>query len=283
MPLDKHGVPQIHDPRFVLFTKIEFLSIIFSPLSLGPTKLSIVCFYRRIFRGSKFSILTSILLAVIASWAAAFFFAGLLICVPVEAFWTQDPAARCFVPIPLFYTGAISDTIVDVIILSIPVPLVWKLNLPTKQKISVSLIFLLGAFIIGISAARIALFVHAGTSLKEATDISYDTSPTLYWSQLECSVAVICACLPTLRIVLNDVSVKSLRNFASKFSLRGISTKAPSQQSIQQWSDSLTKPDSLSAALRSSGYMAAVQSEPSSHISEGITANKNVHQCSEAC
>ncbi|KAI1739182.1 hypothetical protein F4680DRAFT_449286 [Xylaria scruposa] len=146
MPLDEHGVPQIYDPRFVLFTKIEFLSIIFSPLSLGPTKLSIVCFYRRIFRGSKFSIVTSILLAVIASWAVAFFLARLLICVPVEAFWTQDSAARCFVPIPLFYTGAISDTIVDVIILSIPVPLVRKLNLPTKQKISVSLIFLLGAF-----------------------------------------------------------------------------------------------------------------------------------------
>jgi hypothetical protein len=124
---------------------VELLSIVLTPLSEGPTKLSIVYFYRRIFRGSKFSILTGILLAFIVVWATAFFFAGLLICVPIEAFWTHAPGARCFMPIPLFYTGAISNSIMDVVILAIPVPLVWKLNLPRKQKISVSCIFLLGA------------------------------------------------------------------------------------------------------------------------------------------
>ena len=125
---------------------MEFLSIVLSPLSLGPTKFSVVCFYRRIFRGSRFSVLTGILLIAIAAWGIAFFFAGLFICIPVDAFWTQAPGSRCFDPIPLFYTGAISDTIMDVVILAIPVPLVWKLNLPTKQKIIVSGIFLLGAW-----------------------------------------------------------------------------------------------------------------------------------------
>lgn len=37
-----------------------------------------------------------------------------------------------------------------------------KLHLPMRRKIAVSLVFLLGAFTIGISLARIAFFVQVG-------------------------------------------------------------------------------------------------------------------------
>lgn len=125
--------------------QMEFLSIVLTPLALGFTKFSVVCFYRRIFRGKIFSILTIALLVAIAAWGIAFFFAGLFICVPVEAFWTQPPGSPgCFNPIPLFYTGAISDTVMDIIILVIPLPLIWQLHLSTRKKIALSGIFLLG-------------------------------------------------------------------------------------------------------------------------------------------
>ncbi|KAK3314648.1 hypothetical protein B0H66DRAFT_593342 [Apodospora peruviana] len=200
MPRDAHGVPEFQDPRFLLFVKMEFPSIVISPLSLGFTKFSVVCFDRRIFRGNIFSNLTMTLLAAIASWGIAFFFAGLFICAPVEAFWTHAPGSECFNPIPLFYTGAISDTVMDVIIWAIPPPLIWQLNLSRRRKIALSAIFSLGIFVLGISASRIALFVEAGRNLDSPdTDMTHDTSLAMYWSQLECSIAVIYAYLPTLR------------------------------------------------------------------------------------
>lgn len=45
----------------------------------------------------------------------------------------------------MFKATAISNMIVDIGILSVPIPIVWKLKIPTKQKIAVSVIFLLGA------------------------------------------------------------------------------------------------------------------------------------------
>jgi hypothetical protein len=105
-----------------------------------------------------------------------------------------------------------------------------------------------------------------------------DTSPTLYWSQLECSIAVVCACLPTLRIVLNDVSVHSLRQFASKFSLRSIAAHTPSQQSLPQWDENLAKADSLTAVFGTGDFTASVQSEPPSQVPEGIMVEQMVHQ-----
>ena len=56
----------------------------------------------------------------------------------------------------------------------------------------------------------------------------------MYWSHLECTVAVICACLPALRIIFTEVSVQNLRKFASKFSLRSIAARNSSENSLRQ-------------------------------------------------
>jgi hypothetical protein len=45
----------------------------------------------------------------------------------------------------MYYAHAISDTLFDVAIWSIPIPLVWRLVMPTRQKVAISAIFLLGA------------------------------------------------------------------------------------------------------------------------------------------
>lgn len=46
-------------------------------------------------------------------------------------------------------------------------------------------------------------------------------APTIYWTQLECAIAVICGCLPTLPVLFSGVSSERvLRSWASKLSLR---------------------------------------------------------------
>lgn len=45
-------------------------------------------------------------------------------------------------------------------------------------------------------------------------------APTDYWSMLEAQFAVICACLPTLRVLFTDISLEGfVKIFASKISL----------------------------------------------------------------
>lgn len=45
-------------------------------------------------------------------------------------------------------------------------------------------------------------------------------APTLYWTVIEAAVAVVSACLPTLRPLFTGISLDALQDFASKFSLR---------------------------------------------------------------
>ncbi|KAK4041921.1 hypothetical protein C8A01DRAFT_34028 [Parachaetomium inaequale] len=215
----------VFDDTLTIFLQTEFATQLLSVLSLVFTKLSIVVFYRRIFRGKVFSIISSILLGVVAAWGVAFFFATLFECMPIPMVWktlfgTPDHQAVCYNYLPMFWATAISNMIIDVVILALPMPFVWRLNMPRRQRAAVSAIFLLGAFVVGISIARIHFFFLSSDSYANAMDITVNIAPTLYWTVIEAAIAVVSACLPTLRPLFAGISLEALQDFASKFSIR---------------------------------------------------------------
>ncbi|GAB1202863.1 hypothetical protein APSETT445_001486 [Aspergillus pseudonomiae] len=54
--------------------------------------------------------------------------------------------------------------------------------------------------VIAISITRMAMYFHVGTTFMEHyNDETYYTSPVFFWTNIEISLAVILACLPTLR------------------------------------------------------------------------------------
>jgi hypothetical protein len=109
-------------------------------------KLSVLLLYRRIFRlawtlyicaflsiGYTISVTTSISLA----------------CVPTSYFWTQwvDPTngGKCRIDLYRFYLwNGVANLLTDVIILCVPIPIVWRLQMHRSQKLAISGIFLLG-------------------------------------------------------------------------------------------------------------------------------------------
>ncbi|KAF2969065.1 hypothetical protein GQX73_g4493 [Xylaria multiplex] len=211
------------DQRLIIFLQTEFATQLLSVLSLVCTKLSIVLFYRRIFRGKAFSIASLILLVLISGWGISFFFATLLECIPIPQVWktlygTPEHDKYCYQYVSMFKATAISNMIVDVAILSVPIPIVWNLKVSTKQKLAISGIFLLGAFVVGISIARIYFFYQSSASYEDTLDITVNIAPTLYWTELEASIAVISACLPTLKPLFSHLG-PILVEFASKFTL----------------------------------------------------------------
>jgi hypothetical protein len=116
--------------------------------AIGPTKISVLLFYRRVFRGTFFHIATCTLIALVSAWVIAFFFANLFECIPISEAFVNAPGMggnpKCIDAIPMYLAQVYSDVIFDLLILIIPIPLVWKLQLPLRQKLAVLGIFLLG-------------------------------------------------------------------------------------------------------------------------------------------
>ncbi|KAJ8065330.1 hypothetical protein OCU04_006020 [Sclerotinia nivalis] len=219
--LDAEGLPAF-DHSLTTFLQTEWAAQILSVLSLTFAKLSVVLLYRRIFRGDLFNRICWGLISIIGCWGISFFFATVFECFPVHDVWSTlyGQPRSCYDYLPMFFATAISNFIIDVMILATPLPIIWKLQMPVQQKVAVSGIFLLGAFVCGISIARIYFFVQASHGFDNNYDVTYNLAPTIYWTQLESAIAVISACLPTLRPFFASRGTESIINtWRSKFSL----------------------------------------------------------------
>lgn len=125
--------------------QILFAYILLYVATVPLIKFSALLFYRRIF-GMTTLIWFSAFLTF--GYFIACYIAFLVCCRPVSYYWTQytDPGGgECAFNLYAFYiSNAAANVTTDVIILLVPVPLVWKLQMRPNQKIMVCGIFMLG-------------------------------------------------------------------------------------------------------------------------------------------
>ena len=128
-------------------TQSQWLFRSIERLTLGCIKLSIVLWYRRIFVGKWFNIWSWIIGVTVVAWTTSFFIPTVFSCRPIQLMYTgtmRQYFSHCIDTATLQNSYAITDLLTDVIILSMPVPMIWRLQMSTKRKISVSGIFFLG-------------------------------------------------------------------------------------------------------------------------------------------
>lgn len=82
------------------------------------------------------------MIAMISTWAIVMTFLSIFNCKPISAFWTHEGTCLNFKQFTIGY--AIVNIITYFAIWLMPIPSVWQIQLPTPQKIAVSLIFALG-------------------------------------------------------------------------------------------------------------------------------------------
>ena len=106
-----------------------------------------------------FHICTSMIICT-AAWTIAFTFAWIFLCgTHVWIFWHSIARRKgnCVDTDPLTYGLAISDFLFDVIIISLPVTRIWRLELSPARKLQLTGIFLLGGVTIAASCIRLAV------------------------------------------------------------------------------------------------------------------------------
>lgn len=88
----------------------------------------------------------------------------------------------------------------DVSLATVPVPLVWQLQMPTRERIPVIALFGVGLL------SCVASFVRLGTFHDVlGADATFSSGTCFTWTQIEGSMAVICAIVPVLKPLFNRV------------------------------------------------------------------------------
>jgi hypothetical protein len=108
-------------------------------------KFSILAMYRRVFTISRgFNRALIIVGLIVLGWMISVTIAQIFTCAPIEGAWDPMKAKHCIDQKKFYYGNAISNVITDVMLLAMPLPIVWKLNMSIKKKINVTLVFILG-------------------------------------------------------------------------------------------------------------------------------------------
>ncbi|KAM0723493.1 hypothetical protein Q7P37_000480 [Cladosporium fusiforme] len=182
----------------IMIAKWLIVAEILYAFNLGWTKLSLLLMYYRIFRVPYFKKMAWAVGIFVMAWVVCITFLFIFICVPVEKLWYPDIPGRCINQVATWIANAASTLLTDVIILMMPMPQLWSLQLTTREKIGLTCAFGLGSFVVFASAYRTSvLFTYS------ATDPSYTLAPTVGWTAIEMAAGIISANLPTTLPAMN--------------------------------------------------------------------------------
>ncbi|KAL4901153.1 hypothetical protein BDW74DRAFT_160449 [Aspergillus multicolor] len=176
-------------------------------VTIGLIKIAILLLYSRLFPTRAFRIAVYILGGIAIAWSIAIVCVSIFQCTPIARTWDSSIPGTCINLKGMFIGNAVPNIITDIAILSLPVRVVWKLQAPLANRLSVIGLFMLGSFVVFCSIYRFTTLFEF-----DATNTSGTIGSSCTWSVIECAIGIVSACMPTLRPLVMMVSSK----FASR-------------------------------------------------------------------
>ncbi|CBF87130.1 hypothetical protein AN2575.2 [Aspergillus nidulans FGSC A4] len=173
-----HGGIGLHiwniTPQMLLdFQKGVFAAGIVYVPSLALAKASlIILYYRIVGQQQLYRYALYVIAAVVVGYSVAITFALIFACRPIERAWNMALPGTCVDQNSLYIATAITNTVTDVALILVAIPVVWGLNMPVIQKIGLFFMFVVGC------------------------------------ANVEANFIIICACLPFMRHFLRRYAPK---------------------------------------------------------------------------
>lgn len=94
------------------------------------------------------------------------------------------------------FNASIVNVVLEFLTMLVPIPIIWQLSLPKRQRLAVIAIFGLG-FVVCVAGALKTHYVHTG--IGESYDEQWDVYPLWILTIVEADVGLICASAPALK------------------------------------------------------------------------------------
>ncbi|KAG4281802.1 hypothetical protein FPRO06_10706 [Fusarium proliferatum] len=185
--------------QITLYLRCFWISIVFYTYALFAIKLTFLIHYYRIMSVSNMRWLYLGALGFIILWGTYQGIGVFFFCIPIQSFWDSGVKGRCLPAQPtMWLISGIVHIVTDFAIIVMPLPIVWKLQLPRYQKIYLTGIFGLGTLTLAIAILRVQW-------LDPVADITWWNVTAALWSMAEIVSGITCACLPTFKPLLAGI------------------------------------------------------------------------------
>ncbi|KAI8631140.1 hypothetical protein F5Y19DRAFT_425215 [Xylariaceae sp. FL1651] len=157
-------------------------------------KLSILSFYGHIFPQRPFHYWLWGVATLVAAWDISFTFATIFQCYPISYAWDTNQPGYCINYGNSQLASGVINIITDFLILAMPIPLVWKLNISKHKKRQVTL-----TFAIGCTACLVSVVRLAWAQSLDGADGSWEGVSITYISIIETTVGILAVSIPTYK------------------------------------------------------------------------------------
>ncbi|KAK3377400.1 hypothetical protein B0T24DRAFT_701862 [Lasiosphaeria ovina] len=121
-------------------------------------------------------------------------------CDPPAKAWSPDLDGTCWDPSFSFKYGVFSgaySAFTDLVLSILPWPLIWRLQMETKEKVGVAVAISMGVFSAGAAVAKTVQLRYLSRG-----DFTYYESEVVIWGTVETAVAIMAASVPFLRVLV---------------------------------------------------------------------------------
>lgn len=118
---------------------------------------------------------------------------------PIKAYWEIEPTYhyKCLDDPNVVFSASVINIFTDFLATTIPMPLIWSLKLPARQRLAVISIFGLG---IVVNVAGSVRTVYVWKSMKASYDMTWVGWPILVAAAVEISLGLVCQRVNTRQI-----------------------------------------------------------------------------------
>ncbi|KAL4865003.1 hypothetical protein BDV12DRAFT_156635 [Aspergillus spectabilis] len=209
---------EVSDEHLVLFRKFCYVAtVLYCPMAL-LVKIALLSILIRIFAPYKSKI--RFIYGFLGALAVYYIIAEIVkirMCDPVPAYWTLDPNASCLDQQAALIADSVISVVSDVLILVLPLPLTWSLQMSRNKKLRVIGLLSAGGLATAFSIYRLVLVLRDGRS----PDMTIVFTCVILSGNAEGGMGLICACLPSINILIRKVrdhSYKSNRDYQEQTS-----------------------------------------------------------------
>lgn len=126
--------------------KLLWVAMVIFLSAITFAKVSVLLFYARIFTTNSAWFKRALWITgfLCVSYLVVFVLVDVLGCLPLQKFWFRQKPGHCIDMYSMFLVCGLYDVVLDLIILILPLPMMWRLHIGRGRKISIFFAFICG-------------------------------------------------------------------------------------------------------------------------------------------
>ncbi|KAL8803736.1 MAG: hypothetical protein Q9182_003011 [Xanthomendoza sp. 2 TL-2023] len=188
----------VEDERYKTYLRYVYIYSAFTFPIVALAQASLLFLYRRVFFPSHLRYTSMILVGIITAWLIAA--STIEIGYPGHTIGNYFPGSaetKFNIDYLSFWLAmAIIETLIEIIIIVLPIREIQRLKLNRKSKHGLSLIFSLGGFVVITNIIRMSI-------IYRPTEPEFDLTEGNIWLNVHFGTAIISACLPTYKPLIS--------------------------------------------------------------------------------